>query len=253
MMIKEENYINIQGWMVTELNLKGNELLIYAIIYGFSQLEGQTYDGGLQYLADWTNSTKQGVIKNLKSLIDKGLINKKESVLNNIKFCEYYSTKFNGVLNKVEYGGKQSLTGGIKQSLTNNTIINNNNDNINNNNDDNNILDNSIIKKENTKRKKDNQEILTEEEVMFNEFWEMYPKSINKKGCKVAFLRIENLKETFPLIKEDLIRKCNSKQWKNTQYIPHPLTYIHQERWKDKTKITAEEQIKNIDMRNWGV
>ena len=45
----------------------------------------------------------------------------------------------------------------------------------------------------------------------------------------------------------------NSRQWQNTQYIPHPLTCIHQERWKDKTKITTEEQIKNIDMRNLGV
>ena len=36
-MVKNENYLVIQGWMITELKLKGNELLIYAIIYGFSQ------------------------------------------------------------------------------------------------------------------------------------------------------------------------------------------------------------------------
>ena len=66
--ITNENYITIQGFMVNELNLKGNELLIYAIIYGFSQLDNQEFKGSLQYLADWTNSTKQGVIKNLKSL-----------------------------------------------------------------------------------------------------------------------------------------------------------------------------------------
>ena len=34
-----DNYINIQGWMRTDLDLKGNELLVYAIIYGFSQTE----------------------------------------------------------------------------------------------------------------------------------------------------------------------------------------------------------------------
>ena len=124
--IQSENYIVIQGWMLTELNLKGNELMIYAIIYGFSQNgDGQRYTGSLQYLADWTNSTKQGVIKNLKSLIDKGLIGKEERVFNNVKFCEYYSTKFNTPLNKVEYPIKQSLTGGIKQSLPNNIDIDN--------------------------------------------------------------------------------------------------------------------------------
>ena len=118
MNLKDENYINIQGWMVNTLNLKGNELIIYAIIYGFSQAENQTYSGGLQYLADWTGSTKQGVIKNLKSLIDKKYIVKNETMLNNVKFCEYYCTKVNGI--------KLSLTGGIKLSLPNNKIINNN-------------------------------------------------------------------------------------------------------------------------------
>ena len=72
--MNSRNFITIQGWMISELNLKGNDLLIYAIIYGFSQTEGQYFTGSLSYLAEWTNSTKQGVQKNLKSLIDKGLI-----------------------------------------------------------------------------------------------------------------------------------------------------------------------------------
>lgn len=132
--VKDENYISIQGWMVTKLGLKGNELLIYAIIYGFSQAEDQTFNGSLQYLADWTNSTKQGVLKNLKSLIEKGYLGKNENYINGVKFCEYYTTEFNGVLNKVEWGIKQSLTGvlnkveyPIKQSLTNNIEYNINN------------------------------------------------------------------------------------------------------------------------------
>lgn len=129
--VKDENYISIQGWMITKLGLKGNELLIYAIIYGFSQTEDQTFNGSLQYLADWTNSTKQGVTKNLKSLVEKGYIVKDDKYINNVKFCEYYATELNGVLNKVEQGMQQSLTGyttkfntGMQQSLTNN--INNN-------------------------------------------------------------------------------------------------------------------------------
>ena len=125
-----QNYIVIQGWMVNELKLKGNGLIIYAIIYGFSQSENQRYTGSLQYLADWTNSTKQGIIKSLKILIKKGLIIKEENIINGVKFCEYYATKFNGVLNKVEWGGKQSLMGGIKQSLPNNIDIYNIEDNI---------------------------------------------------------------------------------------------------------------------------
>ena len=122
LMINPENYINIQGWMVSELGLKGNELLVYAIIFGFCQDNESHFTGSLQYLADWTNSTKQGVMKNLKSLLNKNLIQKQEIEKNKVKFVEYYTTKFNG-------GIKQSLTGGIKQSLPNN-IYNNNINNI---------------------------------------------------------------------------------------------------------------------------
>ena len=118
--VVKENFIIIQGWMITDLDLKGNELVIYACIYGFSQAEGQTFKGSLQYLADWTNSTKQGVHKCLKSLVEKGYLEKRDFVLNGVKSCEYCATKFNGVLNKVEQGIQQSFIPPIKQSLSNN-------------------------------------------------------------------------------------------------------------------------------------
>ena len=125
-MINRDNYINIQGWMVTDLGLKGNELLIYAIIYGFTQDGEHKFKGSLNYLASWTNSTKQGMIKALKKLIEKNLIVKEEFWENNVKFCEYYVTKFNDTI-------KQSLMDGIKQSLTNNIDNNKLDNNIDNN------------------------------------------------------------------------------------------------------------------------
>ena len=135
-MVKENSFITIQAFMVNELNLKGNELLIYAIIHGFSQDGESEFTGSLQYLADWTNSTKQGVMKALKSLMEKQLILKNETFQNNLKFCTYkvsqYATKFNGVLNKVERGYETKFNGGIKQSLPNN-ITDNITDNITNN------------------------------------------------------------------------------------------------------------------------
>lgn len=118
--VNRKNYVSVQGFMVRDLELKGNELLIYAIIYGFSQAENQVFGGSLQYLADWTNSTKQGVLRCLKSLIKKGYIQKNDKTLNGVKFCEYYITDLNTVLNKVEYPIKQSLSNGIKDSLPNN-------------------------------------------------------------------------------------------------------------------------------------
>lgn len=141
--VLNDNYITIQGFMINDLKLKNNELLIYAIIYGFSQAENQTFSGSLQYLADWTNSTKQGVQKNIKSLLEKGLLVKTDKIINGIKFCEYSAIR--EVCNKVVYhetklheGMQQSCTGyttklhgGMQQSCTNN-IKDNIEDNINN-------------------------------------------------------------------------------------------------------------------------
>lgn len=123
--VKDGNFISIQSFMVKHLRLKGNELLIYAIIYGFSQAEQQVFSGSLQYLSDWTNSTKQGVLRSLKSLTEKGFIQKNEKTLNGVKFCEYYATDLTTVLNKVEYPIKLSLIPPIKQSLPNNIGSNN--------------------------------------------------------------------------------------------------------------------------------
>ena len=114
--IRETNFVTIQSYMVTDLKLKGNELIIYAIINGFCQDGEHKFNGSLLYLADWTNSTKQGVIKNLKSLVEKGYIIKNSENINGVNKVEYYTTMFNR-------GIKQSLIGGIKQSLTNNIYI----------------------------------------------------------------------------------------------------------------------------------
>lgn len=130
MAIKDTNYITIQGWMINQLKLKGNDLIVYAIIYGFSQDGENRFTGSLQYLADATLSTKQGVMKNLKSLCEKGFLGKEERIINRVRFVEYYATKFNGVCNKDEQGMQQSLMGGIQQSLPNNTSLYNTNNNL---------------------------------------------------------------------------------------------------------------------------
>ena len=100
-------------------------MLIYACIYGFTQLDGQWFSGSLQYLADWTNSTRQGVVKCLKSLVEKGYLEKADKVVSGVKFCDYRTTKFNGAYNKVAQGMQQSCTGGVQQSLPHNIDIDN--------------------------------------------------------------------------------------------------------------------------------
>lgn len=80
---------------------------------------------------------------------------------------------------------------------------------------------------------------------MFDQFWAIYPKKVDKKGSLRAFKNIPKLKEVFPdIIKAVEIQK-RSVQWQkeNGQYIPNPTTYIHQERWNT---VTEAETIQNI-------
>lgn len=119
MKIEYNNYLNIQGWMRTELNLRGNDLLVYAIIYGFSQDSNSKFIGSLQYLADWCGATKQGILKNLNNLINMGLILKEDSYINGIKYTQYSCI----ALNKVSYSVKQSLTNNINKNYNSNTKV----------------------------------------------------------------------------------------------------------------------------------
>lgn len=118
--MKENTYFVIQSWMVKDLNLKGNDLMVYAIIYGFSQDGESRFTGSLQYLADWCNSTKAGIQKNLKYLVDAGLVEKYETFKNNIKFCEYSCIPYN----KVAHPMQQSCINNIDNNIEESNFIN---------------------------------------------------------------------------------------------------------------------------------
>lgn len=92
------NYITIQGWMRNELNLKGNELLVYALIYGFSQ-DGETqFTGSTKYIAEWIGASRQTVNNVLKELCKKEMLKKTCTIINGVKFCRY-TANLQGVKN----------------------------------------------------------------------------------------------------------------------------------------------------------
>ncbi len=115
--------------MINELGLKGAELPVFSIIYSFSQDGKSKFTGSLNYLAEFSGLTKQGVIKVLKRLLDKDLVIKSQTVENGVKYNSYQVNL--KVVNSVEWGSKQSLTGwstefnrGSKLSLPNNKEYN---------------------------------------------------------------------------------------------------------------------------------
>ena len=115
--IANGNHITIDGWMVNKLNLKGNELIVYALIFGFSQDGQSEFYGSRSYIAGWCNSSLPTVDKALNNLLLKDLIIKKTETINNIIHNRY---KVNlGVVKKLYRGSKETLQGG-KETLHNN-------------------------------------------------------------------------------------------------------------------------------------
>ena len=128
------NYINIQGWMCSKLKLSGNELLIYALIYGFSQDGVSEFRGSRSYICKWFNISLPTVDKALNSLVEKNLITKREEIVNNVKYNCYKvilqgsKESLQGVVKNLYRGGKESLHNNTNNNNYNNTrnnIINN--------------------------------------------------------------------------------------------------------------------------------
>ena len=114
-------YIHIEGWMREELDLKGNELLVYALIHGFSQESQGCFFGSLEYICRACGCSRGTTIGTLKSLQAKGLIHKRELLENNVKMCQYTAItggsakielpvqKLNGGSAKIERGGSAEI------------------------------------------------------------------------------------------------------------------------------------------------
>jgi hypothetical protein len=88
--MKNENFITILGWMVNELKLQGNELLCYALIYGFSQDGSSVFNGSRKYIADLIGAKSLNTVDSvLKNLVDKKLIIKESNNINGVIFNSY--------------------------------------------------------------------------------------------------------------------------------------------------------------------
>lgn len=75
--VKPTNTILLQGWMITELGLSGTSLIIYALIYGFTQTDDQWFYGSVDYIRQWANVTDKTARTTINNLVEKGYIDKK--------------------------------------------------------------------------------------------------------------------------------------------------------------------------------
>lgn len=113
--MKDGNYIVIQRWMISRLNLKGNELIAYAVIYGFSQDGISEFNGSVSYLMGWMNASRKTVFNTLGSLLERNLIIKKERMMNGMKLVSYSAN--HEVFQAIE-DASVNFTRGVKKSYT---------------------------------------------------------------------------------------------------------------------------------------
>lgn len=205
--VKDSNFVQIAGWMITDLNLSGSELLCYAIIYGFSQDEKSLFMGSLKYLMGWMNVSQPTVLAALDKLMKKGYIKKIEEIKNNVKYCYYMA--FNRDTIKAKGGTKEILV------PTKNTLDNN---------IDNNNTDNTLSELNNSSKD------IYQQDVLFIEFWSKYNKSVDKKKAFTAFKRLSKKDKLAAIAAIEAYR--NSKG-QNNKYIKNPTTYIHDRTWED--------------------
>ncbi len=76
MELNPDSYVTIQSWMRSELNLSGNELIAYALVYGFSQDGFSRFEGTASYVAEWCGLSRERATKLLSRLVSKGLLTK---------------------------------------------------------------------------------------------------------------------------------------------------------------------------------
>ena len=73
-MVRVDNHVQLYGWMINALGLRGKELLCYAIVYGFCQ-DGTGKAISPSYFIDWLDVRKRELLYIVSRLKDRGLIN----------------------------------------------------------------------------------------------------------------------------------------------------------------------------------
>lgn len=89
--MKDGQYYIIQGWMGRRLGLRGNDLICFAVIYGFSQDGESKFRGNLDYLTDCMFCSRPTALLSIQKLLSLDLIRKYPLVIDGKKRC-YYST-----------------------------------------------------------------------------------------------------------------------------------------------------------------
>ena len=77
----------------------------------------------------------------------------------------------------------------------------------------------------------------------FDLFWQAYPRKVGKKRAKQAWDRLKPDTATVQKMLDALAWQVKQPQWVKDggMYVPHPTTWLHEERWDDEPFFTTEQ------------
>ena len=85
----------------------------------------------------------------------------------------------------------------------------------------------------------------------FDVFWKCYPKKVGKGAARKVFERIAPSEQLLKKILSAVEQQKTTEQWRRDsgKYIPHPATWLNQERWDDEVehKETTAEQVARME------
>lgn len=227
------------GWYFTilqemrEMGLKGNELIVFAVINGFSQNGNGSFHGSLAALQEMCGiASRQTITDILKSLVDKGYINKTEVSLNGVKNISYSVCPKNGQgVQKMDMDVQKLDRGCPKNGHIYINDINISPMEINNNKGKRFDFKNSLI------------EIGVSPEVA--EDWMQVRKAAKATNTETAFKRIKHEIEKSGLSANECITIAVSRSWRGFQadWVANQMRQRPQARMSvlDNNRMVAEE------------
>ena len=80
------------------------------------------------------------------------------------------------------------------------------------------------------------EEVMDTADILFNKFWELYPRKESKRQALRAWKALNPDQELFNLIANALEYRSQTKEWlaEDGRYIPHPASWLNSRRWEDE-------------------
>mgnify|MGYP007100052492 CR=1 FL=1 len=245
-MEKTTKYTTIIHKIRIDLDLSCNEYCVADTVYSLSNNPtgvGWCY-ASKKNIADFMGMTDRAVIKIIKKLIEKGIIDRKEDTgwLKTTQIW-YDSVVLERLKMREVHRGEQSSEGVNKvpkreqSSEQRGELSSDNKDNSYNNSYNNKV---SIVTSKTTKEKKP-----FKYEESFERFWTDYPEKTGKGKAHDSWVKLttEEKEKCLQAILEQVKNKHFYKDWLKKDSVPHPTTWLNQRRWEDEVKQKKVEEL----------